>query len=695
MSMTARRLARGDWVWFNEARRQIIAITGTEVQLRCPPGEWTGISAADLLASPGFRFLDAAQGAEAQSQPGALDLGAVIDCMDDTQQGRLRELEAHLLEARYGYRSGDPQRPAPGEPRPAYDPALVPLLSDRMQAKASELGIGIATMWRRYRRYRSDGLQGLLSGNSTRSGNRLARADPRLINAIVLQHHVGESEDSTGNMSRFCRRLQDRLDDEHGPGIVKVPSQRTVARYLDALLPGRHTLGAATTRRSEAARPQRAFVINPAVRPGQVVMIDATPLDVIAYDAPGDVTHQVQLVAAIDVATRTQLAWRMTVGDTRAVDTVLLLDDAITPQPLRPGWEGRLRYEMARLPVPRIVDLRERLELAAARPVIWPEQILVDHHKVNLSDALREACQLLGINLGLARKGHPTDKAHIEQAFRVINEDFSKHVAGYKGPNVSRRGRLVEHAARWGLEDLEEFFAEYVVSIYQQRVHSGLTVPGFPELQMSPNEAYSQAVALFGYIACPPQNHHYCDMLPIDYRVIRPEGIQRNYLIYDDPVLGGYRRALSPIRGMGRTWPIRYHPNDPSRIFIKLAGQWQVLEWTHLPDTKVPFTGRMVEQAYATLVHAGVRSPSQQEIAEALVDLQRRMDAPESSTARTRRELTRARQDARTIRRDQQRAGLEESPAPTLHLVPAPAEDEPIGLDELDELPVWDPGAPP
>ncbi|GAA2814914.1 hypothetical protein [Nonomuraea dietziae] len=118
-------------------------------------------------------------------------------------------------------------------------------------------------------------------------------------------------------------------------------------------------------------------------------MIDATPLDVIAYDPIGDVTHKVHLVLAIDVATRTLLAWRMTVGDTRAVDVVMLLNDAVTPEPMRPGWKQSLAFRMLRLPITREVELEARLELAAARPVIWPEQILVDHAKVNLSDALR------------------------------------------------------------------------------------------------------------------------------------------------------------------------------------------------------------------------------------------------------------------------------------------------------------------
>lgn len=691
-----RRLAKGTWLWFGDERHQVVGQGGSEVHLLSAAGEWTTIYIAALMAAPGFRLLSESP---VDLPSSMVDAGALLDGLDEDKAAAVRDLEAHLNEIKTGYRSGDPEQAAPNEPRPAYDLALHPRRSDRVKAKAAELGISERTVWRKLRRLRTEERPGLIDGRGAEARDPLARADQRVLDAIFAQHRIGEREDSTGGLNRFYQRLRVRLDDEHGLGVVKLPSSSTIARYVEVLLPGQYTFGRAPSRRSAAARPQRSYRPDEAVRPGQVVMIDATPLDVIAYDPMGDVTHKVHLVLAIDVATRTLLAWRMTVGDTRAVDVVMLLNDAVTPEPMRPGWKQALAFRMLRLPITREVELEERLELAAARPVIWPEQILVDHAKVNLSDALREACLDLGINLGLARKANPTDKANIERAFGTVREDFAKHVAGYKGSDTSSRGRLVEHAARWSLEDLEEFFAEYVVAIYQRRVHSGLVVAGFPELELSPNQAYGLMVARYGYIVCPSQSHHYCKRLPIEYRTIRPEGVQLDYLIYDDPILGKYRRAISPIPGKGRKWPIRYNPGDPSRVFIFLEGAWHVLFWTHLPDPAVPFTARMVEEARKLLRDGGLREPSQQEIAEALVDLQRRMDAPESATARTRRELVRAREDARAIKRDQARLrfGEQEEPPPALSLVPPAdqeelAQDEVVDLSELEEFEIWDPG---
>lgn len=45
---------------------------------------------------------------------------------------------AHLLEVGTGFRSGNPEDPRPGEPRPCYDPAIT-TLTERRWAKVAEL----------------------------------------------------------------------------------------------------------------------------------------------------------------------------------------------------------------------------------------------------------------------------------------------------------------------------------------------------------------------------------------------------------------------------------------------------------------------------------------------------------------------------------------------------------------------------
>ena len=67
--------------------------------------------------------------------PVMLEAGA----LSDAQLRGAAELLAHLNEAWFGYRSGDPGRPSPGEPRPGFDPEQT-TVRQRVAAKAAELG---------------------------------------------------------------------------------------------------------------------------------------------------------------------------------------------------------------------------------------------------------------------------------------------------------------------------------------------------------------------------------------------------------------------------------------------------------------------------------------------------------------------------------------------------------------------------
>jgi len=84
---------------------------------------------------------------------------------------------------------------------------------------------------------------------------------------------------------------------------------------------------------------------------------------------------------------------------TKAVDAALLLARALTPEPMRPGWTDALRLTRSVLPHQSLAAIDERLEHAAARPVIVPETIVCDHGKAYLSATFRIACRSLGINL--------------------------------------------------------------------------------------------------------------------------------------------------------------------------------------------------------------------------------------------------------------------------------------------------------
>ena len=77
------------------------------------------------------------------------------------------ELLGHLNEAWFGYRSGDPPRPSPGEPLARFDPALT-TLADRLEYKATELGCSVSKLFKKRRELARRGLVALVDGRAAR-----------------------------------------------------------------------------------------------------------------------------------------------------------------------------------------------------------------------------------------------------------------------------------------------------------------------------------------------------------------------------------------------------------------------------------------------------------------------------------------------------------------------------------------------
>ncbi|MFJ8475717.1 transposase [Kitasatospora sp. NPDC094011] len=700
------RLAVEDWIEFEDERHQVVATDGALVRLRSITGHRITIMLSELLTDPSFRAF-AEPPPEADGKDMGLDPGGVLATVAPAARQAALDLEAHLWEATTGYRSGDPMKAQAGEPRPQYHPDLNK--TERILAKAAELGVSDRWLWKLLDRWDEQGLFALVDGRKARVRNPLRNVDPRVIQAIREQSASERLDSSSAVTTRFLRRTQNRLDADYGTGEVPLPKEDTFRRIVRLLLAHRPS-DPAYQRQSAANQPDHTFGNVIAHRPGQVVMLDSTPLDVLAWDATTNSTEGLELTVALDLATRSILAWRLTPVGTKAIDIGLLLADVMTPEPMRPAWDDALRYSMLRVPYERMLTLDERLAQAAARPVIYPETLLFDHGKPYQSDVVRRACRSWKIDIQDARKLKPTDKPHIERLFGTIREQFSMHVAGYKGFNVATRGRTVEEQARWSIDEIAEFFAEYVVAVYQQKSHSGLHLHGFPDLEVSPNEAYAMALGSAGFVDCPRDPNLYYELLPIagKGRVIHPYGVELNYLVYNADVLYQFRNAKSPYPN--ELWPVRYDPRNLLHAYFHNPRdqKWYTLRWTHALSDVQPFTDITLREAKRLLAQRG-QDPSKPElIAQALRDLQNRTDAPETWTKGTRKRWSRDRHRAHAQAVDVLRstpavpAPPPPPPAPApptrkptipgLHAVPnLPDEDDDLDLDAIQPAAVWNP----
>jgi putative transposase len=190
-------------------------------------------------------------------------------------------------------------------------------------------------------------------------------------------------------------------------------------------------------------------------------------------------TDRAELTWIIDIATRTIPAAVLR-PSAKAADAALLLARSMTPEPMRPGWPDALRMSRSVLPHRRLSEVDQRLEHAAARPVIVPETIACDHGAVCMSQAFRNACRAMGISLQPAHEGSPWEKGTVETSFSAVGTLFAQHVAGYFGSSVERRGENAEGGAAWSMVELQDLLDEWLVTTWQNRPHAGLRHPLMP-----------------------------------------------------------------------------------------------------------------------------------------------------------------------------------------------------------------------
>lgn len=605
-------LRPGDRVGFDGGEHQVVGLAGTSVRLRGGDGTEQVVLATHLMAAPDFAVIDG--GTMPQLEPLGLLDGLPAAVVDDA-----RTWERHLVEVETGL----PPDAGEGEsPRAGFDPAET-TLADRAQAKATELGVSLRTVQSRRARYARQGLWGLIDRRTVRGSVATGRVDARLV-AVIREVIEAETNASTGTRSRLIRRATKAVEATYGEGAVPLPGKTTFYKVIDAVATGRHTFGSAVTRRQTANRPRGVFTPSFAARPGEQVQIDSTPIDVMVLLDNGT-PARADLTIAVDVATRTICAAVLRPIGTKAVDAALLLAKMLVPEPMRPGWSAALAMSASILPHARLLDIDARMQQAAARPVIVPDTIVIDHGKVFVSEVFTRACDRLGVSVQPARPRTGTDKPIVEHTFFSINTLFCQHVASYTSYNTTRRGTGVTGA--WTLPQLQELLDEWILAGWQARPHDGLRDPLMPKRVLSPNEMYTALVAAAGYLPLTLTGQDYLELLPVAWRQVNAYGIRIDYRTYDSPDLGPYRLQHSGVTARRGLWEVHYDPYDVTKVFVRTPAGWVTATWTHLPMVSAPFAEFTWAHARTLAARNGLDDSNETEVARVLDDLLTRAQA--------------------------------------------------------------------
>jgi hypothetical protein len=315
----------GDQVRFEDSCWTIAGLDGVRVRLTDGHGGAQILLTGHLSAGPGFALLSTDNAVQ------RLDPTGLLDALPAELVQRARKWERHVVEVETGIPPGAALGSRPREP---YDPRRR-TLAQRDAAKAAELTaagqrVSAVTVKRMRLRYRASGVWGLVDQRGTRGTSAYGRTDPRVVAAMAAAMRA-ETGESTGTRLRLRRRMEQRLAAEHGTGVVALPSRATFYRLAAVMDVGRHTFGEATTRRTQAKRPPRPFTRTIALRPGELMQIDTSPLDVLAVLDDG-VEGRVELTIVLDVATRSICAAVLRPKGTKAVDAALLLARTLVPE---------------------------------------------------------------------------------------------------------------------------------------------------------------------------------------------------------------------------------------------------------------------------------------------------------------------------------------------------------------------------
>ncbi|MDO5512284.1 integrase [Corynebacterium sp.] len=546
---------------------------------------------------------------------------------DQAREAALFRLEI-VMEVVTGYREGHAELARPGEPRYPFGPSGA---SEARRAEAmadylaSEFELDRARSRRRaqghysgdspsssairswIRRWREFGLIGLIDGRALRPRQEWNQIDPTYRDVAESMARAFDGDRSSVNIGELDRRITIALKQS---GLeYKPPAKRTKSQYLSWLM---HTRGSTTrTQKTQSLRKTSGYEHYPAIRPGQVIAIDATRADCLVRDLETGEVFSVEVLSAIDVATRVILALRVVPKSADAVDAGLLLYDVCRPFSMLVEGTSISDWRWCGLPdqvhLPTTIDGKtdvvpdyDTLQGEHVIPSVMPDAVRSDLGANFKSNHFQDLLASLGIDFLPTRGGRPTDNPHIERFHETLQRAWQQ-IPGYKGRNTGERGAKVETEALLTAHELEQHLRRFVSLDYHRTAHSGLHIPGEPNVKLTPLEMWDALTEVTGRIDVPQRADMVFDFLPIHWGVIRHDGVKVKGLVYDSECLDAYRNSRKGrFREKDASAPFCRDPHDLSRLWFRdpISGDVHEIPWRGAGLTDAPMTDALVDAAW-------------------------------------------------------------------------------------------------
>jgi transposase InsO family protein/transposase len=683
---------------------QVLSVDDSGVGLRYSWGDASTISWADLGT---LRSIEDGI-AEALSEP----LQPVWDGLDEAiRSAALTRLEI-VQEIITGYRDGHPAFAREGEPRSPFGPGFGVSEHKRCIAMAKQLnleakfdrdlqrrlaegdlksgGVSEQTIRRWVREFKRDGLLALIDGRTVRPSKSYDRIDQHYRDAAIKVLDSLDGDRSTISIEEIKRQTEVNLKNS-GLAHIK-PPERITRQYLSNLKRERgDSTRAQLSRRLRHVSGTKHY---PAIRPGQVVAIDATRADNLVYDPYTGKPYSVEILTAVDVATRVVLAIRVVARSANGIEAGLLVYDICRPFSMMVDGTSIGHWRWVGLPeqldftqVPVRAGQRlfapdfSTLQGEHGIPSVLPDAIRSDHGAIFVSKHFRALLDNMGIDLLLNRGGKANDNPHVERWHETVQRALQQ-IPGYKGRNTSERRRLVSKEPMLTATELEQHLRRFIALDYHRSGHTGIIQPGQEDARVCPLEMWDAMVSMTGRIDVPQRPDLIYQFLPVRWATISHDGVELKNLVYDSPVLADYRsKRVGQFRAQDEKAPFFVDPRDLSRIWFQdpATKLVQPIEWRGIDRTQAPMAAAIVGHVCQRIRERGGnkvlnRNSATRQIIDELTQI---TEAPVGP--KLRRKLTASRlrvEQARVDHGEAQAAQERVHPSPPLRLRPAGRNEE-------------------